>query len=200
MSPKGIAVVPRDPSPMRFRIGIDPTGGFDPFSPAIVWSPEQNAYDTWTLFQVDAVATSSAVTCFVYAYPEYRSQDNNVYLDDASLVVIAMPPTATPRPTRTFTATPVPTDTPVPPTDTPLPTPTDTAVPTDTPAPTATFTPVPPTATLTSTPLPTPTPTPVPFLGGVLSGNMPLVVIGFVLAAAVLLIGYAISRRTPGAQ
>ena len=192
-----------DPSPMHFRIGIDPTGGVDPFSPAIVWSPEQNAYDTWTLFQVDAVAKSSAVTAFVYAYPDYRSQDNNVYLDDASLVVIAMPPTATPRPTRTFTATPVPTDTPVPPTATPLPKPTDTAVPTNTPEPTATNTPMPPTATPapTATPLPTPTPTPVPFLSGILSGGtLPLVVIGFVLAAIALLIGYFIGRRVPKAK
>jgi len=194
-----------DPSPMRFRIGIDPTGGVDPFNPAIVWSPEQNAYDTWTLFQVDAVARSSTATAFVYAYPEYRSQDNNIYLDDASLVVIAMPPTATPRPTRTFTATPVPTDTPVPPTATPLPTFTHTPVPTDTPTPTATYTPVPPTATFTPvpptpTPLPTPTPTPVPFLGGVLSGNVPLVALGVVLAAIVLIIGYAIGRRTPTAR
>ena len=195
-----------DPSPMRFRIGIDPTGGVDPFNPAIVWSPEQNAYDTWTLFQVDAVAKSSTVTAFVYAYPVYRSQDNNVYLDDASLVVIAAPPTATPRPTRTFTATPVPpTATPVPPTATPVP-PTATPVPpTATPVP-PTATPVPPTATPvppTATPLPTPTPTPtpVPFLGGVLSGGtLPLVVIGFVLAAIALVIGYFIGKRAPKAQ
>jgi len=190
-----------DPSPMHFRIGIDPTGSTDPFNPAIVWSPEQNAYDTWTLFQVDAVAKSATVTAFVYAYPDYRSQDNNVYLDDASLVVIAAPPTATPRPTRTFTATPVPTDTPVPPTATPVPT--DTPVPTNTPEPTATNTPVPPTATPvppTATPLPTPTPTPAPFLGGILSGGtLPLVLVGFVLAAVALLIGYFIGRRVPKA-
>ena len=54
------------------------------------------------------------------AYPEYRSQDNNVYMDDAGLQVVAPPPTATRRPTNTPlpteppTATSVPTDTPVP--------------------------------------------------------------------------------------
>ena len=192
-----------DPSPMHFRVGIDPTGGGDVFSQAIVWSEEQNAYDAWHHFQIEAVSKNSTVTVFVYTYPDYRSQDNNVYLDDASLVVIAMPPTATPRPTRTFTATPVPTDTPVPPTATPLPKPTDTAVPTNTPEPTATNTPVPPTATPapTATPLPTPTPTPVPFLSGILSGGtLPLVVIGFVLAAIALLIGYFIGRRVPKAK
>ncbi|HQJ51021.1 MAG TPA: hypothetical protein PKW05_04500, partial [Anaerolineae bacterium] len=94
-----------DPSPMHFRIGIDPLGGADFFSPNVVWSPEQNAYDVWTLFSVEAVAKRSTVTVMVYTYPDYRSQDNNVYLDDASLVVVAPPPV----PTRAPTNTPVPT-------------------------------------------------------------------------------------------
>ena len=148
-----------DPSPMHLRIGIDPTGGTDPFSQAIVWSPEQNAYDAWYLFQVEAVAKSSTVTVWVYSYPDYRSQDNNVYLDDASLVVLAPPPTATKRPTNTPSKTPLPTKTPVPtetltPTDTSTPTPTNTAVPTATPSLTNT-------STLTFTPVPTDTPRPI---------------------------------------
>jgi hypothetical protein len=122
-----------DPSPMHFRVGIDPTGGGDVFSSNIVWSEEQNAYDTWHQFQAEAVARNSTVTVFVYTYPDYRSQDNNVYLDDASLVVLSPPPTATRRPTSTPTATPVPTETPLP-TDTPLPT--ETPLPTRTPLPT----------------------------------------------------------------
>ena len=141
-----------DPSPMHFRIGIDPTGGSDVFSPAILWSPEQNAYDAWQHFEVEAVAQKSTVTVFVYTYPTYRSQDNNVYLDDASLVVIQPPPTATRRPTKVPTVTPIPTDTPLP-TNTPVPT--ATPLPTDTPVPTVTLTP-------TSTPVPTNTPTSVP--------------------------------------
>ena len=31
------------------------------------------------------------MTVFVYAYPEFRSQDNNVYIDDAVLQVVAPP-------------------------------------------------------------------------------------------------------------
>ena len=75
-----------DPSPMHLRIGIDPNGGTDAKAASIVWSAEENAWDAWTLIQVEAVAASSSVTVFVYAYPDYRSQDNNVYVDDASLV------------------------------------------------------------------------------------------------------------------
>ncbi|MCE5258547.1 MAG: hypothetical protein LLG44_05725 [Chloroflexi bacterium] len=75
-----------DPSPMHLRIGIDPQGGVDAKSADIVWSDEMKAYDAWRLMQVEAVAQNSSVTVFVYSYPDYRSQDNNVYLDDASLV------------------------------------------------------------------------------------------------------------------
>jgi len=171
-----------DPSPMRFRIGIDPMGGIDAFSPDIVWSEEQNAYDAWHLFQVEAVARNTTVTCFVYSYPEYRSQDNNVYLDDASLIIVAPPPTNTPRPTSTPTHTGTPTatdtatDTPTAtntstPTDTPTATYTPTFTPTftatHTPSSTPTFTATPtctPTPTITATPTSTATPTRVPFM------------------------------------
>jgi len=63
-----------DPSPMRFRIGIHPTGGVDPHDPAIVWSAEQNAYDVWTPFAVEAVAKSGTVSVIVYSYPEYAAR------------------------------------------------------------------------------------------------------------------------------
>jgi hypothetical protein len=75
-----------EPSPMHIRVGIDPNGGTDSRAAGIVWSNEVNAYDTWELVQVEAEAAKSTVTVFVYSYPDYRSQDNNVYLDDASLV------------------------------------------------------------------------------------------------------------------
>jgi hypothetical protein len=187
-----------DPSPMHLRIGIDPLGGTDPFSPAIVWSPEQNAYDSWHQFVVEATAQSSTITVFVYAYPDYRSQDNNVYLDDASLVMVAPPPTATRRPTNTPTITPTPRPTNTP-TATPLPTetPTATATSTSTPTstPTATATPL-PTATATATATATPTPTPVPSLvERVTSGNGLLVVLGGLVVIAGLSLGIVLSRR-----
>lgn len=141
-----------DPSPMHFRIGIDPTGGTDVFSPNIVWSPEQNAYDAWHYFEVEAVAQNTSVTVFVYTYPDYRSQDNNVYLDDASLVIVAPPPTATKRPTNTPTATPIPTS---------MPTATATPLPTSTPLPTCPPTLVAAVSTCPPCP-PTEAPKPVP--------------------------------------
>lgn len=142
-----------DPSPMHLRIGIDPTGGTDPFSPNIVWSAEVNAWDTWTLLQVEATAVNSTITVFAYSYPDYRSQDNNVYLDDASLIEVAPPATDTPVPTDTPQASPTPeaTKTPVP---------SNTPKPTQSPAPTVTIAPsATPAATLTAAPSATPQPT-----------------------------------------
>jgi len=197
-----------DPSPMHLRIGIDPTGGTDARSAAIVWSPENNAYDAWTLLQVEAVAQRPAVTVFVYAYPTYRSQDNNVYVDDASLVVLAPPPTATPRPTVAPAATatlqptepPAPTNTPEPPTSEPptvepptaTPMPTDTAAPTS--PPTATELPAPTEApTLAPTAAPTAAPAPA---SASLAGNPWLSTgLGIILGLIVI---YAIGRRYIG--
>ena len=142
-----------DPSPMHLRIGIDPTGGTDPFSPNIVWSAEVNAWDTWTLLQIEATAVNSTITVFAYSYPDYRSQDNNVYLDDASLVELAPPATNTPVPTDTPQASPTPkaTKTPVP-SNTPAPTAKPAA--SATAAPSATLA-----ATITAVPSATPQPT-----------------------------------------
>jgi hypothetical protein len=206
-----------DPSPMHLRIGIDPTGGTDYRSENIVWSPEQDAYDAWFKFEVEAVARASSVTVFFYSYPDYRSQDNNVYVDDASLTVVAPPPTSTRRPATatplppTATATPTETTTPTEalPTETPTATaterptetslPTETPLPTDTPAPTATNvptdTPVPTTVVLTATIAPSATSAPViptaapttPSRKGLGRETVSLVIYGVVLAAAAVL-------------
>lgn len=108
-----------NPSPMRLRIGIDPKGGANVFDPGIAWSPEIDAWDTWTPLEVEAAAQNSTITVFVYSYPEFRSQDNNVYLDDASLIALAppppptQPPTQPPVPTEVLPPTAVPTEAPV---------------------------------------------------------------------------------------
>lgn len=144
------------PAPMHTRVGIDPTGGTDPWAAAVVWSPEMDAYDTWTLFQVEAEARTDRATVFIYSRADWTDSwfrlNNDVYVDDASLVVASPPPTPTrpPAPTNTPTATPAPTATPTPEpaTPTPLPTPTSTPEPpTPTPEPaTPTPTAPPPTA------------------------------------------------------
>lgn len=205
-----------EPSDMHLRVGIDPTGGTDPFSANIVWSGEQPAWDEYVLFSVEAVAQGSAVTVFTHSRADWdwARTNNDVYIDDASLVVVGQapvqPPTKTPAPqpqaqmqpaaqaqaqpaqpaAARATATPPP-------------------LATSTPAPTATSTPIPTeTATPTETPVrrviklpPTETNTPGPFDGltSALSGpgsggGLGLVFLGGALFVAAILAGGMVAR------
>ncbi len=90
-----------NPAPMHIWVGIDPTGGTEWWAPTVVRSPEGNAYDQWTLFQVEATAQSDKVTVFIHSRADWVDRtpriNNDVYIDDASLVAIT-PPTKTPPP------------------------------------------------------------------------------------------------------
>lgn len=119
-----------EPAPMHTRVGIDPTGGTNPWSANVVWSWEINAYDTWTYFQVEANAQNSTVTVFTYSRPDWTDTwfrvHNDVYVDDASLVALdevlptaTLEPVAPVEPTATLdpslpTSTPAPAATPAP--------------------------------------------------------------------------------------
>ena len=171
------------------RVGIDPTGGTDYKSPAIVWSQ-----DLWRTFescefkicpelQVSAVAQNSTITVFVriedtwkdrrsefsYVPESFFQMDDQIWIDDVGLIGSGVVPTPTPVPPTdtpvpappTSTSAAAPTHTPVPPTDTPTPTP-GLSTETPTPSPTATPTPLPPPPTPSATPSPSPTSTPLP--------------------------------------
>jgi len=104
------------PADMHLRVGIDPLGGMDPFTTTVVWSAEQPAWDKFVLFQVETVAISDTVTVFTHSRPEWEwaRKNNDVYLDDASLVIVGAytTPIATATLTGTARATaPVPTAT-----------------------------------------------------------------------------------------
>ncbi|MEK7327850.1 MAG: LysM peptidoglycan-binding domain-containing protein, partial [Chloroflexota bacterium] len=95
---------------MSLKGGIDPTGGADPCSSKIVWSTPTNVWDNWALFTVEAVAQGSTVTVYTYSKPRWGMEHNDVYVDDASLVVVggsSTAATATPQPTSTTAATSV---------------------------------------------------------------------------------------------
>ncbi len=98
------------------KIGIDPTGGTDPASPAIVWSPEVTTKDRVpAALWVSAVAQNTTVTVFVRVNYPGSTPDGCVWLDMVGLVVDpTQPPPAPPPPTS-----PPDTPTPVPPTPTP---------------------------------------------------------------------------------
>lgn len=73
---------------MNLKVGIDPTGGTDAFSPNVVWSQPGDSWDTWTKFSVQAVAAGNSVTVFTYSRPIYPLIHVDVYVDDAALVVV----------------------------------------------------------------------------------------------------------------
>ncbi|MBN1920027.1 MAG: LysM peptidoglycan-binding domain-containing protein [Anaerolineae bacterium] len=116
------------PAPMHTKVGIDPTGGTNPWSPTVIWSPEKDAFDVYTLFTVEATAQAGTVTVFTYSradWPEpWPRISNDVYIDDASLVAIGqgdLQPTAAPpatpglpEPTAAVPAAPAATSTPRP--------------------------------------------------------------------------------------
>lgn len=89
---------------INMRVGIDPTGGTDPFSPNVVWSGTMQPFDQYQLFVVQAQAQGNVVTVFTASDPAYPMKHNDVYWDDAALVVVgqvappAAPPPATPPP------------------------------------------------------------------------------------------------------
>jgi len=192
------------PSNMHLMIGIDPNGGENPYNPDIVWSPEQSAWDAWVLFQVEAVAKNNAVTVFTHSRADWdwARANNDVYLDDASLVVVgqapAAQPTTLPKPQppaqaaqpaqpqatqpRQLTFTPAPTRSPTP---TITPTPTDTALPTETPV----------RRVATLPPEDTPTPAPVSLWSDSPGNMIGLVFLGVAGLMGVLLTGVFIRQR-----
>ncbi len=90
---------------LGMRIGIDPTGGTNPYSGNIQWTPVADTYDAWGFYAIEAVAQSNAVTVFTHSLPVYGVQHNDLYLDDASLVVVGTGPgtsggAAAPTPTQ----------------------------------------------------------------------------------------------------
>lgn len=77
-----------NPANMLMRVGIDPSGGTDPFSNSIVWSAYFNPLDQWQVACVDATTEAENVTVFLWASPDGPRQNQDIYWDDASLVLL----------------------------------------------------------------------------------------------------------------
>jgi LysM repeat protein len=75
-------------SSMHLKVGIDPCGGENPFSPNVVWGPERDSYDQFGYYEVRATAQCDKVTVFTHSLPEKAMKHNDVYVDDAELVII----------------------------------------------------------------------------------------------------------------
>lgn len=83
---------------VRLKIGLDPLGGeggkANPFSPQIVWSPEQSAADGFKEFTVEAEAKAATVIVYLYSTMKDSVRHNEVFWDDVTLTLAS--PEATP--------------------------------------------------------------------------------------------------------
>ncbi len=109
-----------EPYQLLFRVGIDPTGGTDPWSGNIVWASGYSYDEYRRIGPVDAqVGEAGTVTVFLRATAKWPVKHNDVYWDDTSLVYTTPPatPTNTPLPppaTNTPGPSPTPLSTPTP--------------------------------------------------------------------------------------
>jgi LysM repeat protein len=85
------------------RVGIDPTGGTDPFAASVVWSAGIVARDTYQKLTVEAAAKAATITVFVRNTTAWPVARNDAFWDDAELKVVggaaAQPTAAAPQPT-----------------------------------------------------------------------------------------------------
>jgi hypothetical protein len=72
-------------------VGIDPTGGTDPFSREIVWGDDDSTMDRWTQLSTTATARGRFVTVFVREQPDWPVKHNDCLVDDAALRVLSLP-------------------------------------------------------------------------------------------------------------
>jgi LysM repeat protein len=102
-----------DAGDVTLRVGIDPTGGTDPFGDNVVYSEPFITYDTFREYSIIATAESNAVTVFVRTTVGEPVQSTVIYLDDA---VLNVTPESQPQASSTVrpTNTNVPTNTAVP--------------------------------------------------------------------------------------
>ncbi len=67
------------------RLGIDPTGGTNPFSASVIWTPYSGTRYQWVQLSTRARAEGGVVTLFLFATQDAPSNPNGVYWDQAFL-------------------------------------------------------------------------------------------------------------------
>jgi LysM repeat protein len=89
----------------NMRIGIDPTGGTNVYSPSIIWSGFLQPFDQYQRFSVTAQAQGDNITVFTYSAPsvnpnspDYGFKHTDVYWDNAALTVVGAGSAAVPPP------------------------------------------------------------------------------------------------------
>lgn len=88
--PAGTPGLNDDQRSVTQSIGIDPTGGTDPYAPTVIWSPGWHIFNAYRAepLAVEAVATGNMVTVFLRSSTLWPVVHNDVAWDDCALVVV----------------------------------------------------------------------------------------------------------------
>ena len=71
---------------MRVRVGLDPTGGQNPWSPNIVWSEEIEPYGEYVPIRTPPVSVwGGSATVFIYSESTHALKHEDAYFDSAFL-------------------------------------------------------------------------------------------------------------------
>lgn len=81
-----------EPGGVHVRVGIDPTGGVNPWAEEVVWSPFAEFYDEWRVLTVDAEALSNELTVYIWSQVDNPVEHNDVAVDEAYLGLAADAP------------------------------------------------------------------------------------------------------------
>lgn len=80
---------PDDWRNFTFYVGIDPTGGTDPFADTVVWGQGAHMYNQYAQVpSVEATAQADTVTVFLRSKTLWPFKHNDAYWDDAELTVV----------------------------------------------------------------------------------------------------------------
>lgn len=78
------------------RVGIDPTGGVNPFADTVIWT-ESYDKNRWIQLEISTTAQADFVTLFLFATQSELNNPNDIYWDDAYLLGEAGSPTTQPE-------------------------------------------------------------------------------------------------------
>ena len=72
-----------------FRIGIDPTGGVNPYAETVVWGPVMHAYNAYCRIPaIEVAAEAETATVFIRSRTLWPFKHNDAYWDDISLIAV----------------------------------------------------------------------------------------------------------------
>lgn len=72
-------------SDVHMQVGIDPTGGLDPFSPLVVWSEVAQPLSRWETLRVTAVSEANIITIYLKSAPNLPKRQQSIFWRNAFL-------------------------------------------------------------------------------------------------------------------